>query len=379
MDAAPEIVDTRRRELILRLRRGIKLHTIFNQERENVNADLYTTDIEIALLYLKWNESMYTHLGALRSNYKVMEASIVLSGDNAIHFNGHLIDLALWKKCLAQDATLFERSPAGLDARFLTQEMLLQCLDVNGFLVEYVQNVDKAIAIIAVTADAEALECLDPNLYENDIDIAMAVIEHVYYGHMLELFTPALRSNFTVALAAVRSNGSSLEYLNPSFRRNKEICFEAVREDSTALPLCALDLPWGEALVCVVLGHCWRSSTPQKTRLTFEGISISEARVNAYVHDLMRSARAFDLITLDQKTDARAGLKRARRNVRLNDDSLAIIKSFLSPCRKMFQEAVRAQIVLQKLAEDEPRHRDELQQLAERNARKNPRMARQMA
>lgn len=375
MDAQVALADqqemarqTRKRQLLRRLRRNSKHAVLFIPQVDFQYADLYTTDLEVALAYLKWTYKIYPLLGPLRRNRQVMEAAIEREGDNVEHFDGSLIDLPLWKKCLAHNHDYFAFPPAGLPAAFLTQETLRECIPENGYLIEYLLEVDKEIGLIAVKSEQEALEYLPPELYRNDPDFAiMVTYGGGYHCYLLEAFSWEIRANFDVILAAVRANGSSLRYASDELRRHPEICFTAVREDFEALFACDLNVSWAEVLVCVAIGKQWTQAAT--TRKIFAKLPVSVARVKGYAEGLLGTARGFDLMCLhfegegvktkDKKT------ARFRKDHRLNKASLWLVQSFL-PKGSLYKEARYALNAIQQLEADEPRHRAELAAQAQR-------------
>lgn len=368
-----EARNLRKRQLLRRLRRNAKHAVLFIPQVDAEFADLYTTDLEVALAYLKWTYKIYPLLGPLRRNRQVMEAAI--EGDNVEHFDGSLIDLPLWKKCLAHCHDYFADPPDGLPAAFLTQETLRECICENGYLIEYLLEVDKEIGLIAVQSEQEALELLPSELYQNDVDFALAITYGGgYYCHLLQAFSFEIRANFQVILAAVRANGSSLRYASLELRRHPLLCFTAVREDPEALFSCILRLddtvfPWAEPLICVAIGKKWTQAVT--TRKIFAGIAYGAAdSVKAYTEDVLRSARGFDLLCLhfegegvNMKKDEGVKVSRFRKDNRLNKDSLRLVQSFLSK-GSLYKEAEYALSAIQQLEADEPRHRAQL--LAER-------------
>lgn len=367
----------RKRQLLRRLRRNAKHAVLFVAQVDVRFADLYTTDLEVALAYLKWTDKIYPLLGPLRRNRQVMEAAIRESGENVDHFDGSLIDLPLWKKCLAHQHEFFEDPPAGLPAAFLTQETLRACIPENGYLVEYLLDVDKAIGLVAVQAEPEALEFLPPELYENDVDFALAITYGGgYHCHLLQAFSAEIRANFDVVLAAVRANGSALRYAALDLRRNPEICFAAVREDPEALFSCALADPWAAPLVCVAIGKPWTQAAT--TRKIFdrvganaEGVEANAEGVKAYAEGVLRSARGLELLWLHFRAEDRDGAKRSRRAVRLDEDCLRVVRGFL-PKGALYREAERALAAVQQLEADEPRHRAQLEAEAQRAFLRSP-------
>ena len=141
-------------------------------------------------------------------------------------------------------------------------------------------------------------------------------------------------------LAAVNANGSSLRLASLELRRNKEICFAAVREDKEALFSCDLTVPWADALVCAVIGKKW--TQPSETR------KIGHLQgVKAYAEGILGFARGFELLCLHFR-QAGEGIKRSRKAVRLDEDCLRVVRSFL-PKGKLYQEAEYALCALQQL------------------------------
>ena len=355
----------RKRKLLRRLRRNAKNAVLFIPQVDVQFADLYTTDLEVALAYLKWTYKIYPMLGPLRRNRQVMEAAI--DGDNVDHFDGSLIDLPLWKKCLAHCHDYFADPPAGLPAAFLTQQTLRECIPENGYLIEYLLEVDKEIGLIAVQSEQEALEMVDPELYQNDVDFALTITYGGgYHCYLLQAFSLEIRANFQVMLAAVQANGSALRYASHELRRNPKICFTAVREDPEALFSCNIDdVHWKEALICVAIGKKWTQAAT--TRKIFPNIGTADraggtsvARVKAYAEGVLRSARCFELLTLHFRAEAGDGVKRSRKAVRLDEDCLRMVRSFL-PKGQLYQEAEYALCAIQQLEADEPRHRAQME------------------
>jgi hypothetical protein len=369
----------RKRNLLRRLRSNAKRGVLFIAQLDVQFADLYTADLEVALTYLKWTELIYPMLGPLKRNRQVMEAAIRETGDNVHHFDGSLIDLALWKKCLAHHHEFFEEPPAGLPAALLTQQTLRECIPENGYLVDYLEDVDKAIGLAAVQAEPEALEFLPPELYENDVDFARAITYGGgYHCHLLQEFSFEIRANFGVMLAAVKANGSSLRYAAHELRCNPELCFTAVREDPEALFSCVFMIegrpfPWAEPLVCVAIGKQW--TQPDDTRNVFNRLGAAQERaVKAYAEGVARSARGFDLLSLhfshDHRTPANTA-KRTASRTRLNADCLLHVRGFL-PKGSLYREAERALAAILQLEADEPRHQAQLQAQAQRAFQQSP-------
>jgi len=246
-------------------------------------------------------------------------------------FDPAAITLKVWKCALACHLEVFENPPRIPD-HFLSQEFLHAHVDEIGLLAKYAVYLTDEKAVAAVCQNPLALQYLGDK--QHSIPFMRSVMEQ---NGMLLSMAPHLSDNKEIVLAAVKENGDALEYAFESFGNDKEVCLAAVRNPNNEAAMDHCDnTRFDPQVVCAALAV--RGRTP------IDGETCSEAL--DYVRGLDMAYESFCAFNLCQRRirDRRLGIRCDHPAIVLRVRLL--IKSFLSPCNKAFEEAKIAHPIL---------------------------------
>ena len=280
-----------------------------------------------------------------------MKAMIFEDSRSIYDFDPETITEDVWSFALICNPTLFENPPNGIPRHFVSQEFLYANVAINGLLAKYIDVISEEIAVAAVNQNPLALEHVQE--WRNEPSFVKSVIEK--RGIVLWTTTPSIRANKEVVLAAVKQDGYALQHASFALRMDKEVCLAAVRCKNTfALPYCSYDMQNDKQVVCASMAHCPDTFDHTSFRLRYGGL---QRYVNG-LDDVYASFCEFDLCQRVVMRRWSAGDRtQPFGNIYGQGPAVAqrfkrLIKSFLSPCNKAFEEAMIACPILARLSAD---------------------------
>ena len=293
-----------------------------------------------------------------------MKAMIFEDSRSIYDFDPETITEDVWSFALVCNPTLFVAPPHGIPRHFLSQEFLRANVAISGLLAKYMHAISEEDAVAAVQQNPLALEHVKE--WRNDASFVISVMEK--RGIVLWTTPPDIRDTKEVVLAAVKQDGYALQHASFALRSDKKVCLAAVRCKNTyALPYCTYDMQDDEQVVCASMAHCPDTLDHASFTLRYGGLQ-------RYVKGLDEVYATFCVFDLCQRAVMRRWQDRALAtrdrtrpygNIYGQGPAVALrfrllIKSFLSPCNKAFEEAMITRPILARISaemlEEDARH-----------------------
>jgi hypothetical protein len=279
-----------------------------------------------------------------------MKAMIFEDSRSIYDFDPDTITEDVWSFAITLDPVLFENPPNGIPRPFLSQEFLHANVAINGLLAKYLVEISEEDAVAAVNQNPLALEHVQE--WRDDASFVKSVMEKK--GIVLWAAPTSIRANKEVVLAAVTQDGYALQHASFALRKDKEVCLAAVRCKNTyALPFCAFEHQNDKQVVCASMAHCPNTLEHASFRLKYGGL-------RRYVMELDDVYTTFCVFDLCQRAVMQRWSDQALwtgdrtqpyANIYGQGPANALrfrllIKSYLSPCNKAFEEAMIARPIL---------------------------------
>ena len=281
-----------------------------------------------------------------------MKAMILADGNCLYDFDPADITEDVWAFALSCNAELFEDPPHGIPGHFLSQDFLKSVVGENGLLAKYMDSMTEELAYKAVQQNPLALQHV--GAWRFNEPLVLSVVENSCF---LWAAPACMTANKKVVLAAVRHNGDSLQHASFDLRGDREVCLVAARHwNVPVLRFCSFGMQDDAQVVC--------ASVVNTGRFDSASFGLRYGGLKTYARNLEDAYESFCEFDLCQRAvmgrwsaQALETGDRTRPYGNIYGQGPAVglrfrllIKSFLSPCAKAFEEAMVVIPILARLS-----------------------------